>query len=135
MTDPRHAGADAAVTRHEEELRLETAVEQSGVVGQRKVVEREQVADLVPREFESAAIKRSRVEGEDSGEIETLPDGSVSVPVFEEELVITKRRIVRERIVIRKSVTTEKVPVEAELLKERVEVGGDGLLEDTQTQS
>ena len=31
----------------------------------------------------------------DSGEVETLPDGSISIPVFEEQLVITKRLVVR----------------------------------------
>ena len=54
-----------------------------------------------------------------------MPDGSVSVPVFEEEIVITKRLVVRERIVIRKTTTSEVQRVEEEVRKERVEVEVD----------
>jgi uncharacterized protein (TIGR02271 family) len=61
----------------------------------------------------------------DSGEIETLPDGSVSIPVLEEELVVTKRVVVRERIVVRKAVTSRIERVQAELRRERVELEGD----------
>jgi uncharacterized protein (TIGR02271 family) len=61
------------------------------------------------------------VEG-DSGEIETLPDGAISIPILEEELVITKRIVVRERIVVSKEVETETQRVEAELRRERVEI-------------
>jgi uncharacterized protein (TIGR02271 family) len=49
----------------------------------------------------------------------------VSIPVFEEELVVTKRRVLRERIIIRKRVVTEHERIEAELLRERVEIEGD----------
>jgi len=63
----------------------------------------------------------------DSGEIETLPDGAISIPILEEELVITKRIVVRERIVVHKEVVTETEHVEAELRRERVEIDeGDG---------
>jgi uncharacterized protein (TIGR02271 family) len=58
----------------------------------------------------------------DSGEIETLPDGSISIPILEEELVVTKRIVVRERIVVHKEVVTETEHVEAELRRERVEI-------------
>jgi stress response protein YsnF len=57
----------------------------------------------------------------DSGEIETLPDGSLSVPVTEEETVLTKRLKVRERIIIRKSTLVDKHHLGAELRKEKVE--------------
>ena len=43
----------------------------------------------------------------DSGEVEVLPDGSVSIPVFQEELVIEKRLVVRERVIVRKHTVTE----------------------------
>jgi hypothetical protein len=61
----------------------------------------------------------------DSGEIETLPDGSVSIPVLEEELVVTKRVVVRERIVVHKDVATRVERVEDELRRERVELEDD----------
>jgi PRC-barrel domain/Domain of unknown function (DUF2382) len=57
---------------------------------------------LVKRTLEEGEIERISVEGEDSGEIEILPDGSVSIPLLEEQVVMTKRVLVRERMIVRK---------------------------------
>ena len=62
----------------------------------------------------------------DSGEVETLPDGAISVPIIEEELVITKRLVVKERIIIRKGTVVENRRVEAHLRKERLVVESEG---------
>jgi len=62
----------------------------------------------------------------DSGEIEYSPDGTISIPVLEEELVVTKRIVVRERIIVRKGVETTRQRVDAELRRERVEIQGLG---------
>ncbi len=70
-------------------------------------------------------MKRIDPNAEDSGEIETLPDGSLSIPILEEELVITKRIVVRERIIIRKRIQKEQVLVEADLRHERVSIVAD----------
>jgi uncharacterized protein (TIGR02271 family) len=61
----------------------------------------------------------------DSGQVESRPDGSVSIPVFEEELVCEKRLVVRERIIVRKETVTEDRAVEADLRRERVAVDPD----------
>ena len=115
-----------AVTRHEEELVLGKSVETTGNVHVQKRVEVEKVEQDVPRNVERAEVERvPAVEG-DSGEVETLPDGSVSIPVLEEELVVTKRTVVRERIVIRKETVVEHERVEAELRRERVELDESG---------
>ena len=113
------------VVRHEEELRLGTKTVDVGTVHVRKAVETEHVSDDVPYDVERADVERAAALENDSGEIETLPDGSISVPVFEEEVVVTKRLVVRERVVVRKTTTTEHRRVEAELRKERVEVDAD----------
>jgi uncharacterized protein (TIGR02271 family) len=122
-----------SVVRAEEELELGTASEEAGRVRARKRVETEHVEELVPRHVEHADVERTTPGDGDSGEVETLPDGSVSIPILEEELVITKRMIVRERIVVRKRTVTEEHVVEAELRKERVELdaSGDVELEET----
>ena len=60
----------------------------------------------------------------DSGEIEYLDDGGISVPLIEEELVVLKRKVVRERVVVRKNAQTETIAVEAHLRKERIETDG-----------
>jgi uncharacterized protein (TIGR02271 family) len=70
-------------------------------------------------------VERRPAGEEDSGEIETLPDGSVSIPVLEEELVVTKRVVVRERIIVHKDVATRIEHVETELRQERVELEQD----------
>jgi uncharacterized protein (TIGR02271 family) len=114
-------GPDDLILR-EEELELGTVVRDAGAVRARKRIEREEVSELVPREFEQAEIERvPAVEG-DSGEIETLPDGSISIPLLEEELVVSKRLVVRERIVIRKETAIEEREVRAELRRERLEI-------------
>jgi uncharacterized protein (TIGR02271 family) len=58
----------------------------------------------------------------DSGEIETLPDGSISIPVKEEELVVTKRVVVRERVIVRKDIEETTERIESDLRHEHVEV-------------
>ncbi len=116
--------------RHEEELRVGTEETVVGSVRARKTTETDHVAEYVPRELEHADVERLEpVEG-DSGEIETLPDDSVSIPLFEEQLVVTKRLVVRERIVIRKRTISEEHRVEADLRRERIEVDGDGVVVD-----
>ena len=67
----------------------------------------------------------SRPIGDDSGQVETLPDGSVSIPVFEERLVVEKRLVVTERVIIRKWSTNEDQEVQAELRRERIEIEVD----------
>jgi len=108
--------------RHEEELAVGTEVTTVGHVRAQKRVEVDHVAQDFPRTVERADVERVRAEEGDSGEVETLPDGSISIPVLEEELVVTKRTVVRERIVIRKELVTEQERVEAELRRERVEL-------------
>lgn len=61
----------------------------------------------------------------DSGEVETLPDGSISIPVFEERLVVTKQTFVRERIIVTKDVETTTEHVEDEVRREHVDVQVD----------
>ena len=117
---------ETSVTRREEELDTGTTVEETGAVRARKHVETEHVEDVVPRTREEADVERVAAGEGDSGEIETLPDGSVSIPILEEELVVTKRTVVRERIVVRKRTVTEEERVEADLRKERVELETSG---------
>ncbi len=124
------AGDGASAVRREEELVTGTALQEAGRVGVRKLVDHERVETVVPRGVEHADFERQApVEG-DSGEVEVLPDGSVSIPVFEEELVIEKRLVVRERILVRKHTVTEERRVEADLRRERVEVEADPEIAD-----
>ena len=121
---------DTSLVRHQEELEVGKASREIGAVHARKRVETEKVREDVPRQVEEFDdLERVDVGEHDSGEIETLPDGSVSIPILEEELIVTKRTIVRERIVVRKRTVTEHQRVEAELRRERIEVDSEGDLE------
>ena len=91
----------------------------------RKNFEATRHEDHQPRDVEDIEMERIDPNEEDSGEIETFPDGSLSIPILEEELVITKRIVVRERIIIRKQIQKEQVLVEADLRKERVSIVAD----------
>lgn len=108
--------------RHEEELRVGTAIEPVGEIHARKRIDVETVGRDFPRALEQARFERVEAREGDSGEVETLPDGSVSIPLLEEELVVTKRVVVRERVVIRKESVVEHERVEAELRSERIEI-------------
>ena len=134
MTEPlppvSSHGDDASVVRHEEELVTDTVVAEAGRVGLHKHVEQERVETVVPRNVEHAEFERQGPAEADSGEVEVLPDGSVSIPVFEEEVVIEKRLVVRERVIVRKHVVTEARRVEADLRRERVEVEADAAVTD-----
>jgi uncharacterized protein (TIGR02271 family) len=110
------------LTLHEEELEVDRIVRESGTVYARKRIESDEVSEIVPREFEHARIEREPAHEGDSGEIETLPDGSISIPLLEEELVVTKRVVVRERIVVRKETEVEARAVRAELRRERLDI-------------
>jgi uncharacterized protein (TIGR02271 family) len=114
-----------SVVRSEEELRVQTNPIEVGSVRARKVVDRHHVEQVVPRDVEHADVERVHAAEGDSGTVETLADGTVSIPVFEEVLVVEKRLVVRERVLIRKYTVTEEHVVEADLRRERVEVGAD----------
>ncbi len=115
-----------AIVRSQEELGVGREEYEAGVVGARKRVETEHVEKVVPRTVEYAGdIERVGPNDADSGSIETLPDGSVSIPILEEELVVTKRTVVRERVIIRKRTITEEHTVEAPVRRERVSIEAD----------
>jgi uncharacterized protein (TIGR02271 family) len=116
------APPDEQLVRHEEELEVGRRTVEAGSVVVHKDVETREVHDTVAVGSERADVERSDVLDEDSGQVETLPDGSISVPVFEEELVVTKRLRVRERIIIRKRTEMHDEVVRGEVRMEHVEI-------------
>ena len=125
------SSSDSAMVRREEELEVGTKDREVGSVRVRKSVDSVPVEQTVERNIEHADVQRLTPGEDDSGEVVTLPDGSVSIPIFEEELVVTKRMVVRERVVVRKSTVTDEHVVEAELKRERIDVEADPAVEDS----
>ncbi|MEX0782382.1 MAG: DUF2382 domain-containing protein [Dehalococcoidia bacterium] len=59
---------------------------------------------------------------EDDGQVLELADGTLSIPVLEEEIVVTRRTVVRERLLVRRHIVSEPVLIRDEVRRERVEV-------------
>jgi uncharacterized protein (TIGR02271 family) len=116
---PRSGPTDAELVLHEEEASVAKRWEGIGNLRIRREVDREKVNEDFPRRRDELAFERMPAAADDSGKIETLPDGSISIPLYEEELVVTRRTVLRERVIVRKEEVTEWQTVEAELRSER----------------
>lgn len=127
---PSNAG-DPSVLRHEEELDVTVQQTERGAVGVHTSVDVDEVTEVVPREREHFRDleRTTTVADADSGQIEQLDDGSISIPIFEERLVVTKQLIVRERVIVRKTTETIEEEIHAELRRERVDVQSTGTRE------
>jgi uncharacterized protein (TIGR02271 family) len=125
--------ADRVIELREERLVARKAVREVG-----EVVVRTQV-DEVPGQLEAEALR-------DEVEIDHLPvgeavservrpweeDGALIVPVYEEQLVLVKRLVMREKIRIRRVQTTERRMFQDTLRRERlvVEDGGSAMVHE-----
>jgi len=116
---------EVEVVRREEELEVERVQREVGRVRIRKILEERPFEDVVARGIEHAEFERVPAHDDDSGELEQLPDGSVSIPVLEEQLVIEKRVVVRERVIVRKRVEQASQRIHADLRREVMEVDVD----------
>ena len=128
---PPDSGDEPAIIRYEEEATAGKRWQGVGSVGIKREIERGTVRRDVPRQRDQLVQERIPPNENDSGRIETLPDGSLSVPLFEEELVVTKRTVLRERVIIRKETLTEWETVEAELRREQISLDTSDLPEDS----
>jgi uncharacterized protein (TIGR02271 family) len=115
---------------HEEQARVDKRWEGVGYARVRREVETERVRERHPRGVEEIAHERVPVRDGDSGRVETLPDGSVSIPLYEERLVVTRQTVLRERVIVRKDVVTEWETVEDELRREHVRFETDDVPDD-----
>ena len=116
----------AEVTTHAERTEVGTELRATGGVRVRKHVETIPVEQVVPRGVEHVdSSERRPAEDGDTGEVLTLDDGSVSIPVFEEVLVITKKLIVRERVIVRKETVIDEYTLRTELRREHVSIEAD----------
>ena len=113
---------EPALIRHEQELVVRAVREQVGTVRARKGVTTEAVTETVSYDVEHGAFERVPAREDDSGLIETLPDGSISIPVMTEEVVVEKRIVLKERVTIRKERRVEAREISAELEVERFDV-------------
>jgi len=123
------------LTRAEEELHVGTRKAEAGEVRVAKHVETEHVRQPVSVERERVHIERRPVEGAAVGRDITIGEDEIRVPVIEEEVVLEKRAVVKEELIISKDRVRESETVEADLRKERFDVSDEAHVLDRDSQS
>jgi uncharacterized protein (TIGR02271 family) len=113
------------MTRSEEELRVSTAERERGRVRLRKYVTTEQVQQTVPVRREQVRVEREPITDANLDAATSGPDLSEAeheVILREEEPVVEKRVVPRERVRLDKDTVTGEEQVTEELRKEQVDV-------------
>ncbi len=108
------------IRRSEEELRTGVRQREAGSMNVRKNVRTEREEVRVPRRREEVDVERVPTNRE-VAEAE-FGDEEVVVQVFEEEVVVSKRIVLKEEIRLRKRVVEEVQTFEVDLRKEEVEI-------------
>ena len=119
---------DDAMTRSEEELRVGTAKQERGRARLRKYVVTEQVQQTVPVQREEVRIEREPITGENVDQAVSGPEISEEeheVVLHEEQPVVEKRTVPKERVRLDKETVVDEQTVSEELRKEQIEADGD----------
>jgi uncharacterized protein (TIGR02271 family) len=119
---------DDAMTRSEEELRVGTAERERGRVRLRKYIVEDEVTKTVPVRREEIRVEREPIT---DANVDAATDGPAiseeehEVVLHEEEAVVEKRVVPKERVRLDKDVQTAEREVSETVRKEQVEVDGD----------
>src|SRR5215217_1014438 len=119
---------DEAMTRSEEELRVDKLRRPSGLVRLRKYITTEQVSATVPIQREEARIEREPITDANRDAAMSGPDLSEEeheLDLSEEEVTVDKEVVPKERIRVGKDVVTDQREVSEEVRKEQIDVEGD----------
>jgi uncharacterized protein (TIGR02271 family) len=119
---------DDAMTRSEEELRVGTAERESGRARLRKYVVTEQVETTVPVSREEVRIEREPITDanvDQATEGPQISEEEHEVVLHEEEPVVEKRTVPKERVRLDKATVTGEETVSDEVRKEQIEADGD----------
>jgi uncharacterized protein (TIGR02271 family) len=119
---------DDAMTRSEEELRVGKAEHERGRARLRKYVVTEEVQQTVPVQREEVRVEREPIT--DANVDQALDGPEISdeeheVVLHEEEPVVEKRTVPKERVRMEKDAVTEEARVSEDVRKERIEAEGD----------
>lgn len=112
-----------SMTLSEEQLKVGTMQRPSGLARLRKNVVEENVTTTVPVEHQTATIHRETItDGTPGG---TLGEQEIEVTLTDEEVVVDKEVVAKERVSLDVETETEQVQVEETVAKEVVEIDGD----------
>ena len=119
---------DSAMTRSEEEVRVGTTEREKGRARLRKYVVTEEVTKTVPVRKEKAVLEREPIT---EGNVDAAMDGPAisdeehEVTLSEEEVVVEKKAVPKERVRLDKETETTEERVTEEVRKEQIEAEGD----------
>jgi uncharacterized protein (TIGR02271 family) len=113
---------EQAVTRSEEELRVGKRSVDAGSVRLRKWVETEPVEANVDLTRETVHVNREPIDEVVSGA--EIGEQTIEVPLRDEEAVVDKQVVARERVSLDKDAEQRTETVSDEVRKERVEIDG-----------
>jgi len=119
---------DSAMTRSEEELAVGTRTNEAGRVRLRKYVVTENVTTTVPVRKEKVRIERDPITEANAGDATSGADISEDeheVVLSEEEIVVDKKVVPKERVRMDKETEVEQREVSDEVRKEKIEVEDD----------
>jgi uncharacterized protein (TIGR02271 family) len=119
---------DDAMTRSEEELRVGKADRERGRARLRKYVVTEEVEQTVPVRHEEVRVEREPITDANVDQAVSGPEISEEeheVVLHEEEVVVEKRAVPKERVRMDKETVTDEQTVSEELRKEQIEADGD----------
>jgi uncharacterized protein (TIGR02271 family) len=120
---------DGAMTRSEEELRVGTTQRETGRARLRKYVVTENVTQTVPVQREEVRIEREPITDanvDDAMDGPAISEEEHEVVLHEEQPVVEKNAVAKERVQLDKDTVTEDVEVSEEVRKERIEADGEG---------
>jgi uncharacterized protein (TIGR02271 family) len=116
---------DDAMTRSEEELRVGTTERESGRVRLRKYVVEDEVTKTVPVRREEVRIEREPITDanvDNALEGPAISEEEHEVVLHEEDVVVDKRAVPKERIRLEKDSVVEEETVSETLRKEQIDV-------------
>jgi uncharacterized protein (TIGR02271 family) len=122
----RGRGDEQRMTRSEEQLDVGKHERVTGEVKLDKSVETEHVREQVPLRHEEVVVERRPADQDMAARGRIGDSEEVRIPVHEEELVVDKRVVPKEEIVVRKQERVETETVEDDLRRERVDVHREG---------
>ena len=109
------------LTRSEEELQIGKREVSRGEARIGKRVETEHVSQPVTRRREEVVVERRPVEAGARADA-SISEDEIRVPLTEEEVIVEKRPVVKEELIVGKRVVEERDTVEADLRREEFDV-------------
>ncbi len=124
---------DDAMTRSEEEVVVDKQRQATGKARLRKYVTTENVNMTVPVQREEVRIEREPITDANMGDAMDGPaisEDEHEVTLSEEQVVVDKQAVPKERVRLDKEVVTEQEQVSEQVRKEQIEVEGDATPKD-----